>query len=285
MKKSRRRFLGQHFLKNPRLIQKIIQVIDPQKEDLIIEIGAGKGSLTLPLAKHSGRVVAIEKDPTLVTVLQKIIPPNVILVEDDILRLDLKKILADISPYQQSIKLVGNLPYSISSQIIIKAFDHKNLFPFWVFLLQEEMAHRFLASPGTKKFNPLGIMLQNYFEIRQELRINPKSFQPPPQVFSVLLSFAKRAHPLFPLDEEKIFHSFLKKCFAARRKTLANNLIAASFPPETVTQALASLNIPPKSRAEDLELETFYYLYNFFYLKKTAKKPENILLIKDKRNE
>jgi len=283
MKKSKRHSLGQHFLKNLRLIRKIIEIIDPHEDELIVEIGAGRGSLTLPLAERCGLVLAIEKDPSLVDYLKNIIPANVRLVAGDILRINLSHLISVPQKDYSRIKLVGNLPYSIASQIVLKAFEHKAEFPFWVFLLQEEMAQRFMASPGSKKFNPLGIMLQNYFEIRPELRINPRSFQPPPQVYSMLLSFTKRPAPLFVLDEEKNFHSFLKKCFAARRKTLTNNLLAASFSPEVVKQAFSLLKIPPKVRAEDLSINTFFALYDFFYLKNKPKNPENILLIRDKK--
>lgn len=276
MKRSKRRALGQHFLHNPRLIQRIIQVINPSPEDVIIEIGAGQGSLTLALAKYGSQVMAIEKDPQLVSFLQSIIPPNVTLIEGDFLRLDLmKEIINKISP-TSSIKLVGNLPYSVASQIIIKAFDHKAVFPFWVFLVQEEMANRFLSAPRSKKFNPLAIMLQNHFEIHRVLRISPKSFQPPPQVYSSLLAFFKRPSPLFPIEDEKEFFSFLKKCFASRRKTLANNLRTASFSSETIKEGLTYLKIPSQARAEELELKTFYDLYNFFLLKIRAQNQENI---------
>ena len=285
MKKSKRHSLGQHFLKNPRLIHKIINIIDPHEDELIVEIGAGKGSLTLPLAERCGLVLAIEKDPSLVDLMKNIIPANVKLIAADILKLNLSHIIARPQKEYSQIKLVGNLPYSIASQIILKAFEHKADFPFWVFLLQDEMAQRFLASPGSKKFNPLGIMLQIYFEIRPELKINPRSFQPPPRVYSILLSFTQRSTPLFPLPEEKNFHSFLKKCFATRRKTLSNNLLAASFSPEAVTEAFSILKIPPKARAEELSLKTFFALYNFFYLKNKSQNPENILLVKDRKNE
>jgi len=276
MKKSKRKALGQHFLKNPRIINKIIQVINPQKNDLIIEIGVGKGSLTLPIARLAGRVIAIEKDHFLVAYLKEIIPKNVILIEGDILQLELKKILANDLHHFPNIKLVGNLPYSIASQIIINAYENKNYFPFWVFLLQEEMAQRLILSPGSKKLNPLAIMLQNYFEIQKVLKVKPQSFHPPPQVFSALLSFKKRKKPLFLIQDEKQFHSFLKRCFAKRRKTLRNNLLATSFNQDSISEALATFEISPHERAEDLDLKTFFNLYNFFYLKKDQINHHNI---------
>jgi len=264
MKRSKRKTLGQHFLRNPRLIQKITQVINPSPGDVIIEIGAGQGSLTLALANHGSQVVAIEKDPHLAEFLQSIIPSNVTLIQGDFLRLDLQKeIVSKISP-TSVVKVVGNLPYSVASPIIIKVFNHKSIFPFWVFLIQEEMANRFLASPGSKKIAPLAILLQNHFEIHRVLRIRPQSFSPPPRVYSSLLTFVKRSSPLFPIEKEKDFLAFLKKCFACRRKTLANNLRGANFPLETIKEGLTYLKIPPQARAEELELKTFYNLYTFF---------------------
>ena len=207
MKRSRAKALGQHFLKNPRILKKIVHTIRPQKSDLIIEIGPGKGALTLPLVSQAGQVIAIEKDRSLAAFLQKKDLPNLTVLEADILKVDLKKLFKKNS--WEAVKLVGNLPYSISSPLLFKLLEERELFSVCVFLFQKEFAERVCAKPGTKKYAPLSILFQVYFSIRLHFFIPPDSFSPPPRVESALISLQKRKEPLFQLEEE-VFRKFLK---------------------------------------------------------------------------
>ncbi len=264
MNRIKRKSLGQHFLKNPRIIKKIVQVINPEKDDFIIEIGPGKGALTVALAEKAGKVVAVEKDPNLVQYLKEQNLKEAVVIQADILKVSLSEIIDEEKKRLNKVKLVGNLPYSISSPILFKAFSEKEKLPFWTFMLQEEVADRLICSPGTKNYSPLTIIFQNYFEIKKELHLQPGSFQPPPKVNSTLLSFKKRKLPLYSLENEEEFLNFLRICFKQRRKTLWNNLLAGSFQIEKIKQAYQKLKLKKNIRAEQMEISQLVELHYFF---------------------
>jgi 16S rRNA (adenine1518-N6/adenine1519-N6)-dimethyltransferase len=164
MYKSRRQALGQHFLVNEGVLRKIVAVIDPQPADVVVEIGPGRGALTAALAAKAGRVVAVEKDERLLPALRESLPANVEIVHGDILRTDLGAIRAKAGV--PALRLVGNIPYSISSPLLFSALDQRAVLADCVFLLQKEVAERVTAGPGTKSYAPLGILLQNEFAAR-----------------------------------------------------------------------------------------------------------------------
>lgn len=264
MNRKKRKALGQHFLKNPRIINKIIQIINPEKDELIIEIGPGKGALTVALDEKAGKVIAMEKDPGLNLYLQKLRLRNTVILFSDALKVSFSKLIDDEKDKLNKVKIVGNLPYSISSPILFKTYSEKEKLPFWVFLLQEEVAERITASPGSKKYSPLSIMFNNYFIMKKELRLNPGSFSPPPKVNSTLLSFKKRKNPLYFIENEEEFLSFLKLCFKERRKTLWNNLASSNVDKERIQQAFNELRLDKNLRAEQIEMTVFVKLFQFF---------------------
>ena len=151
---SRRHALGQHFLTNPGVLRKIVAAVDPKPGDLIVEIGAGKGVLTAALAEKAGRVIAVEKDERLIPGLREAMPANVEIVHGDILRVDLREISKTAGA--PALRLVGNVPYSISSPLLFRVLDERALLSDCVFLLQKEVAERVTAGPGTKSYAPLG---------------------------------------------------------------------------------------------------------------------------------
>jgi len=271
MKVSKRKRLGQHFLRNPRLIKKIIDIVNPHKDELIIEIGAGKGSLTLPFSEKAKVVIAIEKDQSLVNYLNNIIPKNVILLKEDVLKSNFSEVLKKITFEHEKVKVVGSLPYSIASQIIIKLYESKELFPLWALVLQKEMGLRFTSHPGTKKYSPLTIMLQNFFIIKKELDIHPSSFQPPPKVHSTLITFRKRQTPVVDILDEKAFLNFLRNSFKSRRKTLMNNLLLSSLSRKVINEAFTKCHISPSARPENLNIETWHSLYSILLDSKKTK--------------
>jgi 16S rRNA (adenine1518-N6/adenine1519-N6)-dimethyltransferase len=187
---SRRHALGQHFLANPGVLRKIVAAVDPKPGDLIVEIGAGKGVLTAELAEKAGRVIAVEKDERLIPGLREAMPANVEIVHGDILRVDLREISKMAGA--PALRLVGNIPYSISSPLLFRVLDERALLSDCVFLLQKEVAERVTARPGTKSYAPLGILLQNEFEARVAFTVAPGSFSPPPKVQSALLTLRRR---------------------------------------------------------------------------------------------
>lgn len=258
MPKSRRHALGQHFLANPGVLHKIAEVIDPRPEDILVEIGPGKGALTLELAARAGRVVAIEKDERLIPGLRETMPPNVEIVHGDILRADLGGIAR--SAGVPSLRLVGNIPYSISSPLLFRVLDERELLRDCVFLLQKEVAERVTAGPGSKSYAPLGILLRNEFEARIAFTVAPGSFSPPPKVQSALLSLRRRPAPLLPGGADEPFQAFLRAAFAERRKMLWKNL-ARRATPAALETAYAEIGLPRSARAEELAPEALFRLF------------------------
>lgn len=256
--------MGQHFLKNPYVLRKIIDYISPRKNDLIIEIGAGKGALTLPLAHKAGKVIAIEKDKNLIPFLQKKNISNLKILTQDALKIDYTELIRSELNFEGNVKVVGNLPYSISSPLLFKIFAEKELISECVFLFQKEVAERVCAGPGTKKYAPLSILFQNYFSTKQCLTVKPKSFSPPPQVNSALISLKKRDTPLFHIKKEENFHKFLKEAFQHRRKTLFNNLVMRNYSASLLEEAFCRFGLEKNIRSEQLSVSQFVELFYFF---------------------
>ena len=265
MKKNRRKALGQHFLTDRKILRRIVQVIAPAAGDLIIEIGAGKGALTFHLAKTGAKIFALEKDKTLIPHLKKQDFPNLTVLEEDVLRVRFGDLLQG-----RTGKIVGNLPYAISSPIMFKVLQEKELVASCVFLLQKEVAQRVCALPGTKKYAPLSILFQNDFEARLHFRIPASSFSPPPRVESALLSLRKRPEPLSLIPHQEDFVKFLKRAFQSRRKKLANNLKALDIPPSRIKNAYLACGIEEKWRPEQVSLSRFVALYAYLFDDRTT---------------
>ena len=185
-------------------------------------------------------------------------PANVEVVHADVLAVDFRALLrrAGIS----SLRLVGNIPYSISSPLLFRVLDERELFSDCAFLLQKEVAERVTAGPGSKSYAPLGILLQNAFEARIAFRVAPGSFSPPPKVQSALLTLRKRPSPLTPGEADAPFRGFLKAAFAERRKMLWNNLARRSNP-TALAAAFDGLNISRNARAEELSADLLFALF------------------------
>ncbi|HSA97184.1 MAG TPA: 16S rRNA (adenine(1518)-N(6)/adenine(1519)-N(6))-dimethyltransferase RsmA [Acidobacteriota bacterium] len=268
MYKSRRHALGQHFLTNDGVLRKIIGAIDPRPDDVIVEIGAGKGALTAGLAERAGRVIALEKDERLVPELKESVPANVEVVRADILKVDLREIFEKSGV--PSLRLVGNIPYSISSPLLFRVLDERALFSDCVFLVQKEVAARVTAGPGTKSYAPLGILIQNEFEAKIAFLVSPGSFSPPPKVQSALLTLRRRPAPLRPEAAEEPYRSFLRAAFAERRKMLWKNL-ARRATPAALERAYAEIGIARNARAEELAPEILYALFQALRPKSPAR--------------
>ncbi len=258
MYKSRRQALGQHFLANEGVLRKIVAAIDPRPENVIVEVGPGQGALTRLLAAGAGRVVAVEKDERLIAGLREAVPANVEVIHGDILRTDLGAILARAGV--PALRLVGNIPYSISSPLLFRVLDERALLSDCIFLVQKEVAERVVAGPGTKSYAPLGILLRNEFEARIAFAVAPGSFSPPPKVQSALLVLKRRAAPLHAGAAEEPCRAFLRAAFAERRKMLWKNL-ARRATPAALEASYAKLGIPRGARAEELPPDTLLALF------------------------
>lgn len=261
MKRTRRHALGQHFLVNRSVLDKIVRTVGPEASDVIVEIGPGKGALTFLLAGRAGRVVAVEKDAGFVPFLREKAGPNLTVVEADILETDFASLLEGAGGAPGRAKLVGNLPYSVSSPILFKALDAHALFAKCIFLVQKEMAERVCGRPGTKNHSPMSILIQDHFEARIEFRVSPGSFSPPPKVDSALLSLTRRDAPLFPGADAPPFRSFLRTAFGHRRKLLAKNLEISGVPRARIEAAYGGLKLSRNARAEELPAELLVALY------------------------
>jgi 16S rRNA (adenine1518-N6/adenine1519-N6)-dimethyltransferase len=240
-----------------------MRVISPDEDDLIIEIGSGKGALTFPLASKACRVITIEKDKNLVLELMARSPPNLRVVEADVLTLRFADLIESEKRPKGKVQLVGNLPYVISSQILVKVLEEKTVLDRCVFLLQKEVAERISSKPGTKSYAPLSIRFQNDFRVRLCFSVKPESFSPPPKVNSALLSLDKRFQQLFPISDDMAFSEFLKMAFRHRRKTLFNNLTLAGHTRAQLELIFRTLEIPKTVRPEQLELSECVELFNF----------------------
>ncbi len=242
------------------VIRKIIDVIG-SGEETILEIGAGKGALTIPLSGICKRLIAVEKDKEFADFLREKNLGNIEIIEADILTVNLKELVKD------EIVVVGNLPYYISKKIIGWFLKEKELIKRGFFMLQKEVAERLCSKPGSKSYSSLSIHTQIFFETKIHFNVGSRSFSPPPQVTSSLVELKKRDEPLVKIDNESEFIDFLKKSFAKRRKTLLNNLILMGFEKDKVFKIFESLSIEPNKRPEEIGIENFYklwmYLRNF----------------------
>lgn len=258
---SKAKALGQHFLTDRSILRKIVDIIDPKKDELIIEIGAGKGALTFPLAERSGKVIAIEKDKGLIPFLKASDKENIVVLEHDILRVNFRDLVSGERAFPGKVKLAGNLPYSISSPLLFKILKDKDLFSAGVFLLQKEVAERLGAQPGSKHYAPLSILFQMHFDIRLRFTLAPGTFSPPPKVQSTLVLLEKRPRPLFDITDEGRFRGFLRAAFAQRRKTLLNNLKALPLPSLQLKESFRRLDLEENIRAEQLSIGRFVSLF------------------------
>jgi len=261
MKRTKRQTSGQHFLASSGIIAKIVNCIDPREGDWIIEIGAGRGALTLPLAERAGHVVTIEKDSSFLPSLQEKHLDNLDIRIQDVLDIRFADLLPPASPSRPAVKLVGNLPYSISSPILFKLLEEKELFDRVVFLVQKEVAERICSRPNSKNYAPVSILIQNHFSATLCFTVQPGSFIPPPKVMSALIALQTRSRPLFDLHEPERFLRFLRIVFLQRRKTFANNLKSMGTPVEEIKRILVESGHDARVRAEQLSPEELHALY------------------------
>lgn len=255
--------LGQHFIKNKGIIHQIIEQAGFKKTDQVLEIGAGLGALTIPLAGCVNHIVAVEKDAHLANTLnEKLISENinnVTIINRDILMLNPKKIT---SIPMQRICIIGNLPYNISSPFLEWLVDFRELINKAVLMFQSEFATRLIASPGGKAFGAITVFIQYNAEITPLLKVSKEAFYPKPKVDSLVLAFdMRKPHPRRAQDEAH-FRKVVKGAFAQRRKTIQNSLRGALpyYTPDEISSALRQCHIDIRRRAETLNIDEFLCL-------------------------
>jgi 16S rRNA (adenine1518-N6/adenine1519-N6)-dimethyltransferase len=249
--RPKKRF-GQNFLRDRQVVALILEAADLQGEERVLEIGPGLGVLTERMVAAAGAVAVMEVDRDLAEGLRGWAAPNLTVIEGDALRLDWGRLL-DKPPY----KLVANLPYNISSQVLFKILDHRRLFNRLVLMFQKEVGERLCAGPGTKDYGILSVFCQLWFEVRKVCAVSPGAFFPPPKVDSVVLEFEALPAPRVPVADEAFFRRVVKAAFAQRRKTLRNTLIGAGFEPPALDRSLQQAAIDPRRRGETLTLVEF----------------------------
>ncbi|MGH7547916.1 MAG: 16S rRNA (adenine(1518)-N(6)/adenine(1519)-N(6))-dimethyltransferase RsmA [Gemmatimonadales bacterium] len=260
---SRRR-LGQHFLTDPNILRKIVDALDPAPTDLVLEIGAGRGSLTGELLARGLQVIAIEKDRRLAAPLKErgAGSGTLRIVEGDALRMNWHDLVrqpsgpAPRSPLP-SFKVVGNIPYAITSPLIEKALTPP-LPQRIVFLVQSEVADRVAARPGAEAYGALSVGVQAVCRVERLFSVKPGAFHPPPQVASAVLRLTPLSEPLVAREETGRFRAFVAACFSRRRKQLRNVVMAATGRGATdVVAGLGALGLDPAARPETLAPAAF----------------------------
>ncbi|HET9839291.1 MAG TPA: 16S rRNA (adenine(1518)-N(6)/adenine(1519)-N(6))-dimethyltransferase RsmA [Candidatus Angelobacter sp.] len=256
--------LGQNFLASPGAAAKIVEALGDIAQALVVEIGPGRGALTEILARRAGRLIAVELDRMLATQLRYTYSrePHVEIIEADVLKLDFRTVLNrtigplnDLRPLKPSrARVVGNLPYYITSDILLRLFEFHEQFDTIVIMVQREVADRIAANPGSRDYGLLSATAQLYTKVEKLFTLPPGAFAPPPKVHSTVLRLTVETR----FDELQVkpseFIEFLKLAFAMKRKTLLNNL-RGRYAEERIRAALGETNVRPDIRAEALPLE------------------------------
>lgn len=252
--------LGQNFLQDAQAIQRIAQALGNCAGRTVVEIGPGRGAITQALAARCGCLLAVELDAELAAQLRTQVPAkNLTIVSQNILAFDFAGAAAEAG---EQLLVAGNLPYYITSPILLKLAEAHAVIERAVLMVQREVADRVTAQPGGRDYGLLSVTVQLYGPVEMLFTLPPGAFSPPPKVHSAV--FRWRLAPRFSElgVPEKAFIAFLRQCFAQKRKTLGNNLRAAGFAPAEIAAALSRAHIAAQARAETLALEGFAALWH-----------------------
>lgn len=258
---SFKKSLGQNFLIDPNILRNITQAAGLTDHSGAIEIGPGIGALTEHLARASKKVLAFEIDGRLLPILEDTLSPypNVTILHQDVLKADVKAVMKEQFADIDDVMVVANLPYYVTTPIIMKLLEERFPLRGIVAMLQKEVADRIAAKPGTKEYGSLSIAIQ-YYTKAETVMIVPKTvFMPQPNVDSAVIRLTKREEPIVSVVNEKFFFEVIRKSFAQRRKTLLNNLVTGfgKENKECILDCLHTSDIDPKRRGEALSIEEF----------------------------
>ena len=253
---------GQNFLIDPNIIKNIVDAQEIDKETCVIEIGPGLGALTGALLQKANKVIAYEIDKKLIPLLKENFSEfkNFEIINQDFMKLDFEKTINELKKQHKKIVVISNLPYYISSQIIIKVLEQSTKIKSCVFMMQKEFGERLTAKISTKKYNNFTILVQYYCEIEKLFNVPPSVFIPKPKVDSTVVKFiSKKEKP--KIKNETQFFSFLKQMFAQKRKTILNNLSNYILDKDHSREILHKANIEEKLRPENLKIEEFIKIF------------------------
>lgn len=254
-----KKHLGQNFLHEKGVIAKIVQAIDPKPGDVVVEIGPGQGALTFPLLQRHGALTAIEFDRDLHAPLQAAARAHgtLRLVEGDVLGVDFSALAAELAPADGRIRLVGNLPYNLSSPILFHALDHAGAIRDMHFMLQKEVVERMAAGPGSKVYGRLSVMLQAYCAVTPLFTVPPGAFRPAPKVDSAVVRLVPKPADRIEVADRTMFAHVVRAAFGQRRKTLRNALQGVAD-----TEVIEAAGLRADARAEQVEVAGFIRLAN-----------------------
>ena len=259
---------GQNFLIDPHVLDKIIGAAGVTKEDMVLEIGPGIGTMTQYLAEAAREVVAVEIDNNLIPILKETLAEydNVTVINEDILKVDIK-ILAEEHNSGRPIKVVANLPYYITTPIIMGLFESNVPIDNITVMVQKEVADRMQVGPGSKDYGALSLAVQYYAEPYIVANVPPNCFIPRPNVGSAVIRLTRHKEMPVQVADPKLMFRLIRASFNQRRKTLQNGLNNApdvSFTKEQIVAAIESLGVPATIRGEALDLQQFAQLANYF---------------------
>ncbi len=252
--------LGQNFLINEEIIDEIVSKSDVTKDDTVIEIGPGLGSLTAKLAENAKKVIAIELDENMIKVLNDrfILYNNVEIIHGDVLKIDLKSIIKE----NESVKVVANLPYYITTPIVMKLLEERLPLESITVMVQKEVGERFCSLPGGKEYGAITVSINYYASPEIMIDVPKENFNPIPEVDSCVVKLdLKKKH--IDIKDEKMFFRIIKIAFSQRRKNLANSLMGIGKSKDEVKNMLEQLGIDSNLRAENLSLQDFANISNF----------------------
>lgn len=245
-----RKRLGQHFLVDPQVLQRVINAAELTKDDLVIEIGSGLGVVTAELAQRAQHVIAVEVDKELLKISQDVLKAyqNISYVSKDFLKINLHELSLG-----KKYKIVGNLPYYITAPIVEKILEAEDKPELAVLMVQKEVAERMASGPGTKKYGSFSIFVQYHAEVKLDSFVSKSSFHPWPKVGSAIVILKPYQHPEYEVKNEKLFFDIVHAAFQQRRKKLRNSL---------VDFGLSDAGIDLNQRPEELTIEDFSALAN-----------------------
>lgn len=255
--------LGQNFLIDDSVLNDIVNGADVNGEDFIIEIGPGVGTLTAQLLNKAKKVTSIELDNDLIPILQQELGdhPNFSLIHKDALKVDFNEVIGD----EKSVKLVANLPYYVTTPIIVNLLKNKYNFKSLTIMIQKEVAERMDAEPNCKEYGSLSLLVQYYCDTKIIRKVAASSFMPRPKVESIVIRLDRLEEPRVKVKDENLMFEIIRNSFNMRRKTLWNGVKNMGVDKEDLMKAFEEAGVDPKRRGETLSLEEFARLSDCIY--------------------
>jgi len=255
--------LGQNFIEDENLLEQLAEYSLVNEEDCVLEVGPGFGALTKPLARRAKQIVSLEIDSTLLPILNVALEhfENARVIQGDVMKTNLSELVKDVFPVDCSLRIAANLPYYITTDVLMKFLRELPQAKSIAVMIQKEVGDKLLSQPREDGYGPLAILCQYYCDVQRALEVPAACFTPPPKVDSSFMVLVRREEPLYQLCDESVFLKLVKGAFAMRRKTLVNNLMAA-FPIDrsSAMAMMEEVGIGEQARAEELTIEAFCLL-------------------------